>query len=215
MAAEQANILRWLNGDTNGGRWPDASPDWRRIFALNVADLSEPFVVPAAPADGCGLPAAPPVVDNQNRLLTYFKTRHPRLTAPGPIFGTNYSVDIATVDEATGLRVPIDNGQFANPWPWEVDNLYAMSVAGTQLWLRQNFRGTLMIDLATSTARGVSAEIRNRDGGVFNFDIVYKESGSPIATPQWFTLGRTAPVIVGGRVYIAEDWGITAIEHRP
>jgi hypothetical protein len=94
-------------------------------------------------------------------------------------------------------------------------NLYAMSTAGTQLWLRQNFRGTQVIDLATSTARGVSAEIRNRDGGTFNFDVVYKDSGNPIGRPQTIALGRSAPVIVNGRVFIAEDWGVTAIEHRP
>lgn len=216
LAIEQANILRWLAGDTNGGRWPDAGADWRRLYAFEADGLAEPFVIPAAPADGVGLPAHPPVVDNSGRVLAYFKTRHPTLTvANGGVFGTNYSVDISAIDQASGLRVPIDNGQLANPWPWETDNLYAMSVAGTQLWLRQNFRGTLMIDLATSTARGVSAEVRNRDGGVFNFDVVYRDTGSPVATPQWFTLGRSAPVIVGGRVYIAEDWGVTAIEHRP
>jgi outer membrane protein assembly factor BamB len=216
LAAEQANILRWLAGDTNGGRWPDAGADWRRLYALNVADLSEPFVVPAAPADGVGLPVHPPVLDHAGRVLSYFKTRHPTLTvANGGVFGTAFSVDISAVDPATGLRSPIDNGHLATPWPWETDNLYAMSTAGTQLWLRQNFRGTQVIDLATSTARGVSAEIRNRDGGTFNFDVVYKDSGNPIGRPQPTALGRSAPVIVGGRVFIAEDWGVTAIEHRP
>ena len=216
LAEEQANILRWLAGDTNGGRWPEASTDWRRLFALNSTDLTESFVIPAAPADGVGIPAQPPVVDNSGRVLGYFKTRHPTLTAAvGAVFGTAYSVDISAIDPTSGLRVPIDNGHLANPWPWETDNLYAMSVAGTQLWLRQNFRGTQVIDLATSTARGVSAEIRNRDGGTFNFDVVYRDSGSPVARPQPSTMGRSAPAIVGGRVFIAEDWGVTAIEHRP
>ncbi len=216
LALEEANILRWLAGDTNGGRWPDAGSDWRRLFALNVADLSEPFVIPAAPADGCGVPPHPPVVDGEGRLLTYFKTRHPALTvANGGVFGTQYSVDIAAVHPDTGRRVPLDGGVLATPWPWETDNLYALSSAGSQLWLRQNFRGTLMIDPAARTARGVSAEIRNRDGGIFNFDVVYRDSGSTVATPQPVPLGRAAPVIVAGRVYILEDWGLTAIEHRP
>ena len=216
LAEEQSNILRWLAGDTNGGRWPEASADWRRLFALNSTDLTESFVIPAAPADGVGIPAQPPVVDSSGRVLGYFKTRHPTLTAAvGAVFGTAYSVDISAIDQTSGLRVPIDNGHLANPWPWETDNLYAMSVAGTQLWLRQNFRGTQVIDLATSTARGVSAEIRNRDGGTFNFDVVYRDSGSPVAHPQPSTMGRSAPAIVGGRIFIAEDWGVTAIEHRP
>lgn len=216
LAEEETNILRWLDGDTNNGRWPDAGRDWRWLFALEEDDLTEPFVIPAAPADGCGIPPHPPVVDHQGRILTYFKTRHPALTvANGGVFGTNYTVDIAAINPETGRRVPLDGGPLAVPWPWEIDNLYAFSVAGPQLWLRQNFRGTLVLDLDSRTQRGVSAEIRNRDGGVFNFDVVYRDSGSPVATPQTVPLGRAASVIVDGRVYILENWGLTAIEHRP
>jgi outer membrane protein assembly factor BamB len=216
LAEEETNILRWLDGDTNGGRWPDAGADWRRLFALNVNDLSEPFIIPAAPVDGCGVPPHPPIVDGEGRLLTYFKTRYPALTvANGGVFGTQFSVDIAAIHPDTGRRVPLDDGPLANPWPWEVDNLYALSSAGNQLWLRQNFRGTLMLDLDARTTHGVSAEIRNRDGGLFNFDIVYRDSGSPVGRPQPVPLGRAAPAIVDGRVYILEDWGLTAIEHRP
>ncbi len=214
LAGEETNLLRWLAGDTNGGRWPDAGEDWRHLFTLDAATLSEPFVVPAAPVDGVGAPAHPVVIDNDGRVLTYFKTKFPTLTeAVGGVFGTNYSIDLAAVDPVTGRRVPIDRGRFANPWPWETDNLYGMSVAGTQLWLRQNFRGTQMIDLANATARGVSAAIRHRDGGTFNFDIVYKDQNPPIATPQTTVMGRTAPIIAGGRVYFTESWGLTAVEH--
>ena len=216
LGEEQDNLVRWLAGDTAAGRWPDAGRDWRRLFALAVEDLSEPFVIPAAPADGVGVPAHPPVVDQRGRVLAYFKTHHPRLTAPvGAVFGTRESVDIAAIDPATGRRVPIDNGHLANLWPWETDNLYGLSVAGSQLWLRQNFRGTQVLDLDASAGRGVTAEIRSRDGGVFNFDVVYKEIGRPVRTPQTPTLGRTAPAIVGGRVFLAEEWGVTVLEHRP
>lgn len=216
LEEEEDNILRWLDGDTNDGRWPDAGADWRWLYALNVEDLSEPFIIPAAPADGCGVPPHPPVVDGEGRLLTYFKTRHPALTvANGGVFGTQYSVDIAAVNLETGRRIPLDDGPLANPWPWEIDNLYALSTAGSQLWMRQNFRGTLVLDLDTRTSRGVSAEIRNRDGGFFDFDVVYRDSGLPVGRPQPVPLGRAAPAIVDGRVYILEDWGVTAIEHRP
>ena len=53
------------------------------------------------------------------------------------------NIDIAAVNPATGRRLPIDNGHLANIWPWETDNLYGLCVAGTQLWLRQNFRGAM------------------------------------------------------------------------
>jgi hypothetical protein len=210
---EEQNLLGWLSGDTNGGRWPEAGEDWKHLFVLNSADLSEPFTVPAGPVDGVGVPAHPVVVDNSGRVLTYFKTRFPTLTAnTGAVFGTHFTVDIAAVNSATGRRLPIDNGHLANIWPWEMDNLYGMSVAGSQLWLRQNFRGTMVLDLATSSARGVSAPIRHHDGGVFMWDVVYQDQGPPIATSQPSVLGRTAPIIVEGRVYLAENWGITCIE---
>jgi hypothetical protein len=214
LAAEEANIARWLTGDTNGGQWSDAGADWRHLFTMNTSDLTEPFTILAGPADGVGCPAHPTVVDNSGRVLTYFKTRYPKLTKIGA-FGTNYSIDVAGINTTTGHRVPIDNGKLANPWPWETDNLYGMSVGGTYLWLRQNFRGTQMINLADSTARGVTAEVRNRDGGMFNFDVVYKDQMPTIGVSQNSPLGRTAPIISGSRVYIAENFGITAIEHKP
>jgi len=213
LATEEANIARWLTGDTNGGAWPDAGSDWRHLFAMNTGDLSEPFTVLAGPADGCGVPTPASVVDNSDRVLTYFKTRYPKLTKLGA-FGTNYSIDVAGIDTANGRRVPIDNGRLANPWPWETDNLYAMSVGGTFLWLRQNFRGTQVINLADSTTRGVSAEVRVRDGGNFLFDVVYKDQMPTIGVSQNAMQGRAAPVISGSRVVIAETFGVTAIEHR-
>jgi hypothetical protein len=213
LATEEANIAKWLNGDTNGGAWGDAGIDWRHVFAMNAGDLSEPFTVLAGPADGCGVPAHPAIVDNSDRILTYFKTRYPKLTKLGA-FGTAYSIDVAGINPATGKRVVIDNGHLANPWPWETDNLYGMSIGGTHLWLRQGFRGTQMINLADSTTRGVTAEIRDRDGGIFNFDVVYKDQLPTIGVSQNSPQSHIAPIISGSRVYIAENFGITAIEHR-
>lgn len=213
LANEEDNIARWLTGDTNGGQWSDAGSDWRHIFAIRSSDMTEPFTILAGPADGVGCPSHPAIVDNSDRVLTYFKTRYPKLTKVGA-FGTNYSIDVAGINTTTGRRIPIDNGHLANPWPWETDNLYGTSIGGTYLWLRQNFRGTQMINLADSTTRGVSAEVRNRDGGTFNFDVVYKDTGSPTSTSQNTMMGRTAPIISGTRVYFAENWGITAVEHR-
>ncbi len=215
-AVEEENLLRWLKGDTNGGRWPEASPDWKHLFVLDAGDLSEPFTVPAGPAEGVGVALHPVVLDNSDRILTYFKTRFPKLTADnGAVFGTHFTIDIAAVNEVTGRRVPIDHGHLANLWPWETDNLYGLSVGGTRLWMRQNFRGTMMLDLATGTYRGVTAPIRHHDGGNFGWDVVYKDQGPPIRTSQPPLMGRTAPIIVGERVYLAENWGITCVEHAP
>jgi outer membrane protein assembly factor BamB len=213
---EEDNLLRWLSGDTNGGRWPEAGADWKHLFALNIADFTEPFTIPAGPSDGVGVPAHPVVVDSSGRVLTYFKTAFPKFTrANGNVFGTQYSQDIAAINPVTGRRMPIDNGHLANIWPWETDNLYGMVVAGNQLWLRQNFRGTMVVDLTTSIARGVSAPIRHNDGGNFVWDVVYRDQPPAIDTPQAPLLGRIAPIVVGNHVYQTENWAVTCIEHKP
>ncbi len=213
LAEEETNIALWLQGL---GGWTDAGEDWKHVYALDTSDLSEPFTILAGPADGCGIPTAPVVVDNSDRVLTYFKTRYPKLTANNPIFGTNYSVDIAAINQANGHRVPIDNGHVAGLWPFETDNLFGLSVAGTTLWLRQNFRGTQTINLTNSAGHSVQAQVRFWDGGDFRyFDIVYLDQPPPVGTSQTQINGRVAPIVVAPRAYIAETYGVVAIEHRP
>lgn len=213
---EETNILRWLNGDTNGGRWPDASPDWRHLHALRADDLAERFLVACGPVEGVGMPPAPPCIDNSGRVLAWWKTRFPTLTHEGA-FGTKYSMDIAAVAQNSGRRERIDHGRFSNMFPGpESDNLYAMSVGGEWLWLRQNFRGTQVINLASSEHRFVSAPIRHNDGGTFLADVVYVDSRNhAVSTAQRPATGRVAPAIVGTRVYQCEEFGITCIEHMP
>jgi outer membrane protein assembly factor BamB len=223
LQAEESNIRLWLAGNDNGGAWQYVSQDWKHLHVLNTATMSEPFVVAAGPVDGSSMSPRPVVVDNANRVLTYFKTRYATLTTPGPIFGTNYSVDIAAINQTNGNRIPIDNGQYCGIWMWETDNLYAMSVAGNYLWLRQNFRGTQVIDLSNSTYRYVQASVRNNDGGGFNADIMYADSRTSamdrgfdvIETEHHPYEGRVAPVVSGPYVYFTESFGVMCAEHQP
>ncbi len=218
LAHEETLIARWLDGDDDGGRWPDASRDWNHLFALDAATLEPRFRVLAGPVEGCGHPAEPPAIDNAGRVLTWWKTRYPKLTTVGT-FGSNYSIDLAAVNTANGRRVPIDNGHPSGMWPIETDNLYALSVGGNQVFLRQAFRGTQAIRLTDSTHRLVQAEIRNRDGGIFNADVVYgdqpRADGEYVAANQNQVLGHAAPVVSGSLVLISERFGVTAMEHRP
>ncbi|AXA36937.1 MAG: hypothetical protein D6691_11075 [Candidatus Hydrogenedentota bacterium] len=214
VAVEETNIARWLAGDTNNGRWPDAGEDWRHLFALRRSDLGESFTVLAGPADGCGIPAMPPAVTNDGRLLTYFKTRHPTFTTVGA-FGTNYSIDICAVNPTNGRRQQINNGQLAGMWMWETDNLYALTVAGPWLWLRQNFRGTQVVNLLTSSHRYVQAQIRYYDGGMFFCDVVYRNVPPPIETAEVPIRGRAGVVVVDQLAFFTETFGVTALEHEP
>jgi hypothetical protein len=212
LASEQENILRWLSGDTNGGRWPDASPAWKHLFVLQAADLREPFTVPNGPADGCGTPAQPPVTDNRGRVLTWFKTGHPTLTAKGS-FGTRYSMDISAIDLKTGLRKPIDNGHLSGT-TGESDNLFALSVGGPYLYLRQRFRGTKVIDLENSTSHPIQAPLRSQDGGEWLADVVYRDTRGLPRSSQPALAGREAVVIAGEKLLFAEEFCVTCIEHR-
>ncbi|HEY2952491.1 MAG TPA: PQQ-binding-like beta-propeller repeat protein [Verrucomicrobiae bacterium] len=212
LATEQTNILRWLAGDTNGGQWPDASKAWKHLFVLRSVDLTEPFTVPNGPADGCGSPAPPPVVDGDGRVLSWFKTAHPTLTAKGS-FGTRYSMDLSAIDLRTGLRAPIDQGHLSGT-TGETDNLFALSSGGSVLYLRQRFRGTKMIDLQRSTSHLIQAAVRTRDGGNWLADVVYRDRGGLPRSSQPSLGGREAVVIAGGRLLFAEEYCVTCVEHR-
>jgi hypothetical protein len=217
LAQEEAYTAQFLNGDTNGGAFPQASRDWRHSFALSLPSLTEPFTILAGPTEGVGNPTESMIVDNSNRVLLWWKTRYPTLTKLGNTFGTPYSVDIAGVNQATGGRVQINNGKFSNMWPGpEVDNLYQMSVGGTYLFLRQRFRGTEQIQLTTSTARLIQSSVGNRDGGDFTgADVVYVPTGNPPPSAHPGTEGHSAVAISGTQIYVSEDFGIVAMEHKP
>src|SRR5690242_3997493 len=226
---EDEIYARWLTGDSNGGRWPNASVDFQHLFALRTSNLTSSFLIPCGPSEGVGLPPDPPAVDNSGRVICWWPTKFPKLTKVGA-FGTKYSMDICGVNTNNGHRVPIDNGRLSNMWPGpESDNLYAMSVGGDYLWLRQAFRGTQNIRLSDSKHHHVSARVRHEDGGNFGADVVYfdqparqtatpnavveGESGAVVSQSNFE--GRTAAVIAGGRVYLAERFCVTALEHKP
>jgi hypothetical protein len=215
LAQEETVIAAFLNGDTaNGGT--DSSIDWRHYFALNLPDLSEPFVILSGPVEGTGHPPDSMVVDNSNRVLAYFKTKFPTLTHAigGGVFGTQYSQDIAAVDQTSGHRISINNGRLANTWPWETDNLYHMSVAGNYLWLHQRFRGTQNIQLANSSYRLVQANMTVEDGGNFSTaDVIYL-TGTDVPRPstgQPFTDSWSSVAVSGAQLYISEPFGIVAL----
>jgi outer membrane protein assembly factor BamB len=213
---EETLTARWLDGDTNGGLWPDASRDWRHRFALDIPTFNESYVILCGPTEGTGKPPESVVVDNQGRVLFWWKTRYPTLTKVGA-FGTRYSLDIAAVNQTNGHRIRIDNGRLSNMWPGpETDNLYQLSVAGNYLWLRQRFRGTEQILLTNSQYRLVQAAVGVFDGGDFTgADVVYVPSGSPPPSANPDTDTHAAVAISGSQVYISEAFGIIALEHKP
>lgn len=220
LANEEDNIRLWLQGINIPGQWSDASVDWQHLFALDTTTFQIPYLIPCGPTEGCGYPPISPVIDQWNRTLCWWKTRYPKLTAESA-FGTAFSVDICGINPSNGNRMIIDNGHLANIIQ-ETDNLYAMSTGGKYLYLRQDFRGTQVINLENSTSSHIVAPIRNQDGGYWMADICYFDQSppynfksGPVITRNQSVTGRTAPSLAYNLIFIAETFGIVAIEHDP
>ena len=212
---EGENILRWLSGDNNsanGGKWAWASPDMKHFYVMETEKLTQPYVVPNGPSEGCGTPADPPVIDNQGRVLLWWRTKFPTFTTNQASFGTKFTLDISAMDLATGKRVPIDNGKFTGQGA-ETDNAFAFSVGGDTLFLRQRFRGTHGLDLKKSDHHFIQVESRSRDGGSWPAPVSYVATGSPgISTPNRADSTRTAPSVASNMIFFAESYCITAVD---
>ena len=209
---EGRNTLRWLAGDNNGGKWAWASADMKHLFVLDRETLAEPFVVPNGPSEGCGTPADPPIIDNQGRLLLWWRTKFPTFTNNRPSFGTRFTLDISAMDLATGRRLPIDNGKFTGQGA-ETDNAFAFSVGGDTLFMRQRFRGTHGMDLARSDHYFIQVESRRRDGGGWPAPVSYVAEGNVrIRTPSRADATRTAPSVARDKIFFAEPYCITCVE---
>lgn len=211
-ADEGKNILRWLGGDDNGGKWKWASPVMKHFYVLDRRALKEKFTVPNGPSEGCGIPADPPVVDNQGRVLLWWRTKFPKFTTDQASFGTKFTLDISAMDQKTGLRVPIDNGKFCGQGA-ETDNAFAFSVGGDTLFMRQRFRGTHAMELSTSKHYLIEVESRKRDGGSWAAPVSYVAEGNVgIKTPSRADTTRVGPTVAEKMIFFAEPYFVTCVE---
>lgn len=210
---ESANILRWLSAGKRDDKWRWGGPEWQHLFVLDSVTLAQPYLVPNGPVEGCGTPAEPPAIDNQGRVLLWWRTKFPTFTAPHGGFGTKFGLDISALDLKTGRRVPIDNGRFSGQGS-EADNLFAPSIGGDMLYLRQRFRGTHANNLKTMEHFTVQVESRRRDGGYWpDAGIAYVGEGdAKISTPTHPASTRTAPSVSEKMIFFAEPYCITAVE---
>jgi hypothetical protein len=214
LTDEETKYLLWLEGRAQFGSWTSKN-DWKNYFALDLSDLSEPFTIPSGPSDGCGQPPDPPAVDHTGRLISWWPTRFCKLTLREGTFGTRYFIDLAAVNPLTGRRQPFEAGPPVNVWPMETDNLYALSTGGRFCYWRQRFRGTYAMDLVQRRHYDIQVEVRSRDGGTWSAPVMYvdtREDRLP-STPALATQGRVGTTVANGRLYLAESYGVTAIEH--
>jgi outer membrane protein assembly factor BamB len=214
LASEQQALGKWLAGK---------GAAWQTCFALDPATLRKDYIVATGATEGCGTPPNPPTLDGSDRPLVWWATAYPTLTASRS-FGTNFTNDLGPFDPQTGRRIPIDNGRLAGQTQ-ETDNLYALTVGGDYVFLRQTFRGTTCINLKTSRMTRISAMYRRQDGGRWLAAVNYaagRVKGNAVSWPDSVRRvpesapcirGRAAPAIGRGVLLQTEPFAVTCIEH--
>ena len=95
--------------------------------------------------------------------------------------------------------------------------MYALSVGGSWVFMRQVFRGTQAINMSDASYRYISQESKYRDGGGYTTDIMYdatNDSVDSLPTPSESYLEQRGPVAISGTLlFIVEPYCVTAIEH--
>ncbi len=213
LEEEEKLTRQFLRGE---GGFDGASSDWQHLFALDTLTLDTSFLIPNGPIEGVGFPLAGVGVTHTDQVVTWFRTRYPTLTHDNPAFGTDWPIDIASIDPATGNRVVIDNGQFSNMFPGpETDNLYIFSTAGEYLWYRQPFRGTQVIHLPTSAHTLVMSRVRHEDGGNFDADVALYDTGAQLPKNAMRPVeGKGCVVVIDGMALIPDVGGILAVQSK-
>ena len=164
---EEAAILNWLSQD----------PHQKSMYVFDIATGNEPYQVAMGRVTGNNYTAFPPVVDNQNRLLTYWRSRDSYFLSDGACFGTNYCPDFSGLDLNTGDRI-----RLTNPKPSserlgpELDNGFQPTIGGNYVYFANHFRGTHSINMTTGSLTRLTSQSAKWDCGNFRawgFQILY------------------------------------------
>jgi outer membrane protein assembly factor BamB len=165
MSEERTAILNWLN----------TNPHQKSMYVFDIATGNEPYQVGMGRVTGNNYAAHPPVLDNQGRLLTYWRSKVPTFIQNTACYGTKYCPDISAMNLATGERVPLTNNS-GNKLAPELDNGFQPTVGGTYLYLANHFRGTHAINMSDGTLTRLTTQSAKWDCGDFRgwgFKVIY------------------------------------------
>ena len=210
---EQATLRAWMQTPTGSLH--------EHLIALNTADLSKDYIIPNAPVGGVGAPADPPVLTQDDRLVTWWPTYFSTLSRCSFGCADGQDIDLASVDLDTGLGVQFPSTRIATDV--ETDNTFGMTVDGRDtLYLRQQFRGTKAVNLQTFESYRISAEYRWFDSGGYQATINYAEGSqngswddfvvyTPL-TDEQLSGGHVGPAIVPNRLIFTERFAVVVVE---
>jgi len=132
--------------------WLANNPDYENFFVMRTDDGQSPYAerVPMGRVGGIGYPNRAPVIDNQGRILMYWRVRS-SVFLTGGTFGSKYTPDISAMNPATGDRIalPVTKSDGV-----ELDNTFTMTVGGNYLYWNNHMRGSRCLNL-TNTDGGI------------------------------------------------------------
>ena len=162
-AQEKAAIMSWLSDH----------PEQKTMYILDGRTGAEPYQVAMGRVTGNNYAPHAAVIDNQNRLLTYWRSvKASFFTNPGT-FGSIFCPDISELNLATGDRVLLNNSA-PEKCP-EIDNGFQLTVGGDYLYSFNSFRGSYATNLTTGKRSYIANITDYIDGGHtrYTFPIVY------------------------------------------
>jgi hypothetical protein len=229
----------WTEEKTAILNWLAQNPAQKSMYVFDVNTGIEPYQVAMGRVSGNNYTAHLPAVDNQGRVLTYWRSKRSTLFRDTGTFGTSYCPDVSFMDMNTGDRVKIilpATGKVACP---ELDNGFQLTVGGNYLYMHNHFRGSKVINLVTGSNRGIAAPWACWDGacwrgsnfdGDWGFQIIYYGNDSdgvfPTRDPRPYTeyqnsvgFAGIVPASINGTnmLFINEAYGyaIVGIRHKP
>jgi len=155
----------WPKERTTIRRWLARNPNYRNFYAMKTGDGSSPFQeeVPMGRVGGIGYPGRAPVIDQEGRILLYWRTRS-SVFLTGGTFGTRYTPDLGVMDPATGDRKWLN---VSSPMGTEIDNNFSLTIGGDHVYFNNHMRGAHCLHLKTGRTVRATSILADWDGANF------------------------------------------------
>jgi len=153
-------------------------PEYKNFHVMRTNDGSYPYAeeVPMGRVGGLGYPGRSPVIDNQDRILMYWRTKSATYLTQTR-FGSKWAPDISAMNPDTGDRIWIDHDTGSGV---ELDNNHVLTVGGDWLYYNNHMRGSFATNLETGEVNKIANIMAIWDGtnhrwsgGNWGYQIIY------------------------------------------
>jgi len=154
-------------------------PEYKNFHVMRTSEGSFPYIedVPMGRVGGIGYPGRSPVIDNQDRILMYWRTKSATHLTQNH-FGSKWAPDISALNPNTGDRSWIDHD---TGFGVELDNNCVLTVGGDWLYYDNHMRGSFATNLETGAVNKIANIMavwdgtghRLSGGGTWGYQIIY------------------------------------------